>query len=615
MDEILLLQTLVFNSLDMSRANSMTLSGQCRLAPLIMCIQDSSLLYDFTVKLLFKLHAALPPATLEGHRDRFYNQFKLLKQFYSNSRDLHYFKQLVRVPDLPANPPNFFIQTEFKNHVKPIVTVRNEEPELNEDSNLLDLSFNDTESERDDGESSVWSFPIDTKPLAVEQSVIDEKDRVIEKLMSRIQELELDNHLIRSEDEKRIDDLKRSIAELECASAQRMEKEIELMKRDQEKQNLTEEQLSKSSERFTKMKEFYNKLRSEHIELLRAKADVEQKMNVYQRQSEELQNSKNILEQQLRAKTIAEAELSTITMRNNTLQAEIDGLKNSQNDNLNVRLAHQNEIQQLKQQINMLNVQIQEKTVQMTTLQKQNNEMAILCYKEIISYFCSQSVIVIKENLGENLELGFSTVNCTPQYFASQIQILLSFLDEFEVNARQQIYNFDLFKKAFAYFSQFQYVMICSRTTVQNIPNIESADEVNVKCLQLLSNNNILSSAVSNNFSNIGKSIQLVRTTLLDLDKLIQNVIPEFMSSKNMDLEAMLKVEIEHMDKAIQDAVEKIEKMIANSRSKDAGIKLEVNGKILDSCTSLMKAIKELINNAKLLQQEIASKERVCFER
>ncbi|XP_054166658.1 huntingtin-interacting protein 1-like [Oppia nitens] len=47
--EILSLQSNVFGSLDMSRSNSMTMAGQCRLAPLIPCIQDSSQLYDFSL--------------------------------------------------------------------------------------------------------------------------------------------------------------------------------------------------------------------------------------------------------------------------------------------------------------------------------------------------------------------------------------------------------------------------------------------------------------------------------------------------------------------------------------------------------------------------------------
>jgi len=72
----------------------------------------------------------------------------------------------------------------------------------------------------------------------------------------------------------------------------------------------------------------------------------------------------------------------------------------------------------------------------------------------------------------------------------------------------------------------------------------------------------------------------------------------------------MLSTEMEQMDKAIHEAVLKIEKMIEAANKKDSGIKLEVHGKILDTCTSLMQAIKQLIQDSKQLQIEIASKER-----
>ena len=47
---------LVFVTMDRSRSNSMTESGQCKLAPLVLCVQESNQLYDFCVKFLFKLH-------------------------------------------------------------------------------------------------------------------------------------------------------------------------------------------------------------------------------------------------------------------------------------------------------------------------------------------------------------------------------------------------------------------------------------------------------------------------------------------------------------------------------------------------------------------------------
>lgn len=92
---------LVFGSLDMSRCNSMMSSGQCRLAPLIPCIQDSSRLYDYCVKILFRLHSSLPPDTLFGHRQRFLQQFKILREFYLNASNLQYFKFLIQIPLLP----------------------------------------------------------------------------------------------------------------------------------------------------------------------------------------------------------------------------------------------------------------------------------------------------------------------------------------------------------------------------------------------------------------------------------------------------------------------------------------------------------------------------------
>nr|CAH7749308.1 unnamed protein product [Callosobruchus chinensis] len=101
LDHILELQEAVFGSLNMARSNSMTSAGQCRLAPLIPCIQDASKLYDYCVKIMFKLHMALPPDTLQGHRERFLKQFRALKKFYESTSNLQYFKDLIAIPPLP----------------------------------------------------------------------------------------------------------------------------------------------------------------------------------------------------------------------------------------------------------------------------------------------------------------------------------------------------------------------------------------------------------------------------------------------------------------------------------------------------------------------------------
>jgi hypothetical protein len=51
--------------------------------------------------------------------------------------------------------------------------------------------------------------------------------------------------------------------------------------------------------------------------------------------------------------------------------------------------------------------------------------------------------------------------------------------------------------------------------------------------------------------------------------------------------------------------------MLSKSRVADSGIKLEVNEKILDSCTILMQEIKDLVKKSRLLQAEIVAQGKV----
>ena len=55
----------------------------------------------------------------------------------------------------------------------------------------------------------------------------------------------------------------------------------------------------------------------------------------------------------------------------------------------------------------------------------------------------------------------------------------------------------------------------------------------------------------------------------------------------------------------IDDAARKIAEMLKRSNEQHTGVHLEVNSRILDSCTDLMKAIQILIQRSIDLQREI----------
>uniref|UniRef100_A0A8C8VMV8 AP180 N-terminal homology (ANTH) domain-containing protein n=1 Tax=Pelusios castaneus TaxID=367368 RepID=A0A8C8VMV8_9SAUR len=140
MDCELRLTESVFRQLNTAMAVSQMSAVQCRLAPLIQVIQDCSHLYHYTVKLMFKLHSCLPADTLQGHRDRFHEQFRSLKNFFKRASDMLYFKRLIQIPRLPESPPNFLRASALAEHVKPVVVIPEEAPEDEEPENLIEIS-------------------------------------------------------------------------------------------------------------------------------------------------------------------------------------------------------------------------------------------------------------------------------------------------------------------------------------------------------------------------------------------------------------------------------------------------------------------------------------------
>jgi huntingtin interacting protein 1 len=76
------------------------------------------------------------------------------------------------------------------------------------------------------------------------------------------------------------------------------------------------------------------------------------------------------------------------------------------------------------------------------------------------------------------------------------------------------------------------------------------------------------------------------------------------------DAAEVLDKELQAMEQAIEEAARRMEEILKNSRASDTGIKLEVNEKLIDSCSSLMNAIRILVQKSKGLQIEIVSQGR-----
>uniref|UniRef100_A0A8D2LJB4 Huntingtin interacting protein 1 related n=1 Tax=Varanus komodoensis TaxID=61221 RepID=A0A8D2LJB4_VARKO len=347
MDCELKLSESVFRQLSTSMAVSQMSAVQCRLAPLIQVIQDCSHLYHYTVKLMFKLHSCLPADTLQGHRDRFHEQFRSLKSFFKRASDMLYFKRLIQIPRLPESPPNFLRASALAEHVKPVVVIPEEAPEDEEPENLIEISTAPT-VEHPVTPFELFCFGSGQYTGCVCRMILSvPRDLQIDNLKKEIDLLRAELEKIKLEAQRYITQLKAQINGLEAeVEEQRKQKQKALVDNEQLRDELerlqkaklegdrsrglyleAEKKASATEMRYTKLKEKHSELINTHAELLRKNADTARQLTVTQQSQEEVARVKEQLAFQMeQAKRESEMKVGLWDRRQDFLPLSQDPL-------------------------------------------------------------------------------------------------------------------------------------------------------------------------------------------------------------------------------------------------------------------------------------------------
>ncbi|VVC44540.1 AP180 N-terminal homology (ANTH) domain,I/LWEQ domain,ENTH/VHS,ENTH domain [Cinara cedri] len=550
-DEILGLQSAIFGSLDMSRSNSMTSHGQCRLAPLMPCILDSAQLYDLCVKILFKMHATLPPDLLSGHRKRFLRQFNILRQFYLGSSNLQYFKTLIQIPLLPEHPPNFLIQAELSTYVtQAAIVLPDEDPPENHSmvGELVDLGIG----------NSVTSS--ETSQRSLSPDLLIQRDNMIQHLHG-----ELNGH------QSLIIQLKQQVSTLE----------MELAKKDSE---LTQERLIRDDllhqtssmgnyeeldrkyklleEKFNKLKEVYTKLREEHITLLRQKSDVDKQLLNMRTVELNMAPQRIRFEEELIA---LQATVDSTTHQNDELVMENELLK-----------TEVSEVKQKCTDVEFIKSDLELRLSESEELRFSNNALWFESCRKIIEHTCDMLD-----------DPSMSSATCSPECVSLIKEKLVSAIGKG--------------KDEVAGFAHYVAMYIVFGKAVSNTKsNLNDAQKLLDKCKQVGKDSVKLLTAWQTGIK-INECSEGLKITVNDVESMASS------TQANESLGDLVEDELTIMDRAIEEAAKRIQEMITESRASHSGVKLEVNEQILDSCTSLMAAIRVLVHKSRKLQAEIVA--------
>ncbi|XP_058655734.1 huntingtin-interacting protein 1 isoform X2 [Onychostoma macrolepis] len=674
----------VFSSLDMSRSVSVTAAGQCRLAPLIQVILDSSHLYDYTVKLLFKLHSCLPADTLQGHRDRFQEQFKKLKSLFYRSSNLQYFKRLIQIPQLPENPPNFLRASALSEHISPVVVipVESSSPESEhvlETEDLVDTDIPPLPCTVDTKFDDLFGTSAATDPFNFNSQNgmrKDEKDRLIEQLTAELQALKEELESFRLESGRLCQALRGRVNELEAELAEqthlkqqalgeseflRVElDDLRRVKEDTEKEQRSVSEIERKAQaneqRYTKLKEKYTELVQSHADLLRKNAEVTRQMTVARAAQDEVDNVKKEMQDRLKAaQDTASQQEKTQLEQLQALQAELMSSRSELETLKSTITSSQQSNEQLGTQLSALEA---EKTGLMETVSQKEAELASLGVElervqssltneresGVKSAEALQNQLNEKESREQALESELVSlrwaalraaleeagrivqdslnqlddpahISCTSSadYLVSRCQVALDCVERLQ-SARNGFVsdNTDVsgLVRAVTQFAHLVGDVIVQGSATSHMVPVEQADALadNVKACgaEALA---LLCQLKEQESMGTADCCRL-RAALDTVMALGEKLRPRGLELQQGELGDLVEQEMASTSAAVESAAARIEEMLNKSRAVDTGIKMEVNERILASCTDLMQAIKVLVLSSKDLQRDIVESGR-----
>ncbi|XP_023061341.2 huntingtin-interacting protein 1-related protein isoform X6 [Piliocolobus tephrosceles] len=676
MDCELKLSESVFRQLNTAIAVSQMSSGQCRLAPLIQVIQDCSHLYHYTVKLLFKLHSCLPADTLQGHRDRFHEQFHSLRNFFRRASDMLYFKRLIQIPRLPEGPPNFLRASALAEHIKPVVVIPEEAPEDEEPENLIEIStgppagepvvvadlFDQTfgppnGSVKDDRTSVPRDLQIESLKREVEmlrselEKIKLEAQRYISQLKSQVNALEGELEEQRKQKQKALVDNEQLRHELAQLRAAQLEGE-----RSQGLREEAERKASATEARYNKLKEKHSELVHVHAELLRKNADTAKQLTVTQQSQEEVARVKEQLafqveqvkreselkleeqsdqleklKRELEAKAgelahVQEALSHTqqseleLSSRLDTLSVEKDALSGAVRQREADLLAAQTLVRETEAALNReqqrssreqgeLQGRLAEKESQEQGLRQRllDEQFAVLQGAAAEAAGILQDAV---SKLDDPLHLRCTS---SPDYLVSRAQEALdavSALEEGHAQYLTSLADASTLVAALTRFSHLAADTIVNGGATSHLAPTDPADRLIDTCRECGARALELMGQLQDRQALRHMQASLLRTSLQGILQLGQELKPKSLDVRQEELGAMVDKEMATTSAAIEDAVRRIEDMMNQARHASSGVKLEVNERILNSCTDLMKAIRLLVMTSTSLQKEIVESGR-----
>uniref|UniRef100_A0A3B3CL79 Huntingtin interacting protein 1 related n=1 Tax=Oryzias melastigma TaxID=30732 RepID=A0A3B3CL79_ORYME len=622
----------VLRQLDANGAKSTTPAGQCRLTPLIPLILDSSFLYHFSVRLLFKLHSR---SSLLGHKSlKFAVWFTAvfvcsLTHFYKRAREMEFFKSVIQIPDLPDEPPNFLRAAALAEYKKPVVVMPGEDyqeeevethPEFREIPQMpqmpqVRLDMNKTKYYLSSRANS-WREMEALKPEI--QIIKDEAQKSVIELTTQLSHMEAEL------------DAQRTHNQVAMIENEHLRMEVEALRAANSVTSSSRfcppaGRAQAAELRFSQLKERHAELVTSHADLMKKNAEAVRMLSSSKQEQDDLLRTKTNLEKELDNLRELDSTRAELTRANSALGTQLNstlaGLQAEKEVLLRSVREQEAELNSLRQQAHLqhssLEQERQRSSMELGSLQAQlQQQLAQKLQNE--QFALLQCAVVEAEGIILDAVAKLDDpihVRCTssPDYLVNRAEVTLGSIDKLQQSHLVYLGNrsdASGLLRAVTQFSHLAADTIVNGAATSHSAPVDHADSLSDscrdcanQCLQFLKDLKFQPTLPQANAGVKGLPWRWILHHLCG-SVLVQDLRPKGQDVLKEELGTMVDKEMVATSTAIEDAVLRMD-ILSQARRDTTGLKLEVNQSILGSCSDLMKAVHILVTAATDLQKDI----------
>ncbi|VDI23182.1 huntingtin interacting protein 1 [Mytilus galloprovincialis] len=340
----------------------------------------------------------------------------------------------------------------------------------------------------------------------------------------------------------------------------------------------------------------------------------EEECSNLQTQLNELEDEKRTQETSLTGEiTTLQQQFTALKIEKESSDTELDHQLQELKTKLEQEMSDKKSLeQQLKQQISDL-----ESRLSQSQSDKQNIEQKLsgdidLIHKQLLDASIKEGKVIIQDALDQFQNPTHIAVKCTAEFLLMRTEPVLSSLET--IKGMQGKYNGDrtelanLVKTITGFSHHFGDCVIHGIATTHSA-NLEAGEELGNACREAgesgLKVLDTLGQGASIE-SDVNHAVQCVKKMIT----LAEDLVPKSVEIKEKEIGDLVDTEMQSTTSAIEMAARRIAEMLEKTREATSGVELKVNESILDSCTSLMHAIRILIERSRDLQKEIVAQGR-----